>query len=341
MAKKKTTSKKKAGDVALSGEERVVVLCGDEVYGQEQKLKELRAAVEKASGEEPSVMRFEGKTAVLVDVLDELRSFSLMGGRKVVVVDGADAFITRYREQLERYAEDAADIAVLVLRAGTWNATWRVHKAIVKVGAVVKCERMGAAEAARWIGMHVSERYGVKLEVRAASLLVEHLGSDMGLLAAEAGKLAAGTPAGESITADRVEQMVGIASDEKAWEVQGALLSGSAGEAVGKVSELIDLAGVPEQVVGHFVADLVRKLHRAALMLGRGEPEFEVCKEMKVWGERQRAFVSAVKRLGSSGAGRLLGEYVELDGRGKSGFGRSRENLERFCVSFAVAVGRG
>ena len=49
-------------------------------------------------------------------MLDELRSFAMFGGAKLVVVRDADEFIGRYREPLEDYAAKPADSGTLVLR---------------------------------------------------------------------------------------------------------------------------------------------------------------------------------------------------------------------------------
>ena len=47
----------------------------------------------------PDVQRtdFDGETAQLAEMLDELRSFAMFGGGKLVTVRNADAFLTRFR----------------------------------------------------------------------------------------------------------------------------------------------------------------------------------------------------------------------------------------------------
>src|SRR5882757_10543380 len=58
----------------------------------------------------------DGERAELAEVLDEVRCFAMFGGQKVVVVQNADAFITRYREQLEDYVAKPSDSATWVFR---------------------------------------------------------------------------------------------------------------------------------------------------------------------------------------------------------------------------------
>ena len=98
--------------------------------------------------------------------------------------------------------------------------------------------------------------------------------------------------------------------------------------------ELVDLADQPKELLMYFVADLVRKLHAAAAMLQAGARPFDICRQLRVWGDRQDSFVAAARKLGVTGAARLLGVLVEMDRRSKRGFGEPVRNLERFCVLF-------
>src|SRR5688500_10614226 len=81
----------------------------------------------------------DGERAELAEVLDELRSFAMFGGGKVVVVRDADAFITRFREPLEEYVAAPSDSATLVLRLASLPRSQRIYKAIDKVGKVEDC----------------------------------------------------------------------------------------------------------------------------------------------------------------------------------------------------------
>src|SRR5688500_19550987 len=113
----------------------VHALVGSVSYLQLQKLSDILRKMP------PDVQRVdaEGERAELADVLDELRSFAMFGGGKLVVVRDADAFVSRYREQLEDYLEKPSNSATLVLRLSSLPANQRIYKAIAKVGAVESC----------------------------------------------------------------------------------------------------------------------------------------------------------------------------------------------------------
>ena len=338
---------------SLDATVRILALHGSETAIQKEKLDELRAALESEHGE---LLRFDfdGKLAELADVFDEVRGYSLMGGYKLVVVDPAEDFVKSHREALERYAQNPVDHATLVLRAGTWHKG-NLDKYIAKVGAVIKCEPPKPAEAVSRLVARAEEQ-GVKIDRPAASLLVDRLGVHLTRLYTEIDKLVAMASAatagkrGGKIDRAMVESAVGKSSDEKAWEVQEALLAamapkpaygrgdgvgGGGGAIIEKVRELIDLGGQPEVLVMYFVADLARKLAIGGQMKAAGEPDGAIGKTLKLWGPRQRLFMDVLKQVGAEGGARMLERALTADARSKSGFGSSGRNLEGLCVHLA------
>lgn len=328
----------KAKAPTLTGDERIVTLHGSDPFLQKEQLTAVRQLLEKR-GEEVDTLRLDGDRAEPSDVFDELRSFGLMQQYKLVVVESADKFVTDHRETLERYAADPVEIATLVLRCEKWNRSWKLSKAIEKIGAVVPCDSVSETAAERWVVDRAKKEHGCTIQASAASLLVERLGPDLGRLDTELAKLAVAAPQGTAISEADVEALVGRSSEKDAWDIQEALLSGDANRAVGKLAELIDLAGHHEQFMAYWFADLCRKLAKAASMAEQRVPDGQVCKALRVWPmDRQRPFMNAARKLGRRGSARALARITELDARAKSGFGNARRNLETFAVQFAAAV---
>lgn len=338
---RKTASKPAELDASV----RVLALHGPEEAIKKEKIDQVRAALEAEHGEVQK-FDFDGKTATLADVFDEVRGYSLMGGYKLVVVDPADDFVKAHRDALQRYAQNPVDHATLVLRAGTWHKG-NLDKDIAKVGAVIKCDPPKPAEAvARLVG-RAKDIHGITIDRPAAQLLVDRLGVHLTRLETELDKLAAmaGVGKGRKIDRPMVERSVGKSSDEKAWEVQESILAAMssggrpaenpAGEIVSKVRELIDVGGQPEVLVMYFVADLARKLAVGGQMLAAGEPEGVIAKALKLWGPRQRLFMGVLRGVGPDGGARMLDLALSADARSKSGFGPAGRNLEGLCVQMA------
>ena len=349
----------KAAKVELTAETRILALHGDEQAIQKEHLDTLRAVLTKAHGE-VDTYDFDGKTATLADVFDELRGYSLMGGYKVVVVDPADEWISAQRDSgaLERYVAGPVDHATLVLRCKGWKSTAKIEKAIAKQHTAIKCEPPKPAEAVTRLVARAKSRHGMKLDKPAAQLLVDRVGVRLVRLETEVDKLAAMAGGEGKTTIDRalVAAAVEKGSEEKAWAVQGpvlqALLEGGAGgdgrgarspggAALEKVRELIDLGGLPEVLVTYAVSDLTRQLAVGARMLAAGEGEARISQELRLWGPEKGLTLRAIRALGAERSAAALDRALTTDARSKSGFGTMLRNLECLCVSLGgPAAGR-
>src|SRR5258707_6414390 len=87
----------------------VCALVGSDAFLQLQKL----AVILERTSADAQRVDVDGERADLAEVLDEVRSFAMFGGGKVVVVQNADAFITRFREQLGEYLSHPSNNATL------------------------------------------------------------------------------------------------------------------------------------------------------------------------------------------------------------------------------------
>jgi DNA polymerase-3 subunit delta len=318
---------------------------------QREHLDALRAALEAAHGEVETTL-YDGRTAALADVLDELRSFSLMGRHKLVIVDEAEAFVTAHRGSLERYAQSPVDHATLVLRSPRWHPG-NLDKQIAQVGGVVKCDPLPPAGAVTWLQRRATQAHNAQLPTPAATELVRRLGTDLSRLDSELAKLAALAGPGKPITTDVIDQLVARSSDEQAWAIQEAVLSllhaqprqrglfkapeasatPTARAVIDKIHELVDLSGQPDVLVAYFVIDLFRKLHLATMMKQQGASDSQIAERFRLFGPRRTAFLAAVSRLDERRAAEFFDSVVQFDLRAKTGRGDFVRGLECFCAS--------
>ena len=148
----------------------VYALVGGDSFLQLQEL----AAISRELGKEAQRADFDGESAELADVLDELRCYSMFGGGcgKLVVVRNGDDFVSKYRSQLEDYVASPSDSGVLVLRLSSLPKTQRIYKLIEKMGRIIECEPPGEAGLVKWAIEHAKSTQRVTLAPDAAKLLV-------------------------------------------------------------------------------------------------------------------------------------------------------------------------
>jgi len=342
MAKKGTH---KSTQATLDATTRICVLHGAEQMRKQEAYDQLRTALTDVHGDIEPIL-FDGQTVPLADVLDELRTFSLMQSHKLVVVDEADQFVKRFREAMERYAKDPVDSGTLVLRSVRWNKG-NLDKAIAKVGAIVKCDALKPYEAVQWVTDRARRHHGTAIDRDAAQLLVERLGVHLMKLDTELGKLSVMAGQGNAIDSETVMAATGRASDEQAWVVQEAVLSAitsartgsdAAGRMIEKVRELLDVAGQDAVPLTWAMADLCRKFVHAGWLKQQGMNDAAIGKALKIWPPpRAQMFVKAIGKLNAAAAARLYDNILNRDARCKSGFGNAERHLECFCVDIGTA----
>ncbi len=336
----------KIDPASLSAATRFCALVGPEEMLKREALDNLRAALKAAHGDFDTSY-FSGPAATLADVLDEVRTYSLLQPFKMVVVDDAEAFLRNEasRLALERYAQAPVDQAVLVLRSVGFNFP-RLEKAMAGGGGVIRCEPMTRTQATSWLARRATGTYQRRLAPEAAALMVERLGADLMRLDSELGKLAVMAGDEEPITTPMIEQAVGRGSDEKAWAMQAAVLaaieqggqdmnSGVGRQMLEKVHELVDLAGNDEVPVYYAIADLMRKLCYAAILRQRGANDGQIARSLGLWGPAREAILAAAHKVPGALARRWFDRIMELDLRNRSSLGDALRNLEGFCALMA------
>jgi len=129
------------------------------------------------------VTRFDGEQVQVAQVLDELRTPTLFGEPRGVVVDEAgpllsgDALVA-----LAEYARAPVPGTLLVLQAASIDRRLKGAKALEGAAETIPCKPPHDREVAGWIGQHGRERYGLSMGRDAAEALRLRVGEDLGLL---------------------------------------------------------------------------------------------------------------------------------------------------------------
>ncbi len=239
----------------------VCVVFGDEPFLRRQALLGIRRAVLGGDEGDFSLSTFEGPAAELADVLGELATVAMFGpGQRLVVVQRADEFVSRYRGQLEDYVARPAGGGVLVLDVKSFPGNTRLYKAVAAEGLAIDCKCPAAARVARWLGAWARQAHQVELPQAAAETLVEMIGLELGLLDQELAKLALLTGPEGKIKPEMVGRLVGGWRARTTWEMLDAAL---AGELRGAMTQLDRLLASGESPVG-LLAQLSASLRRLA-----------------------------------------------------------------------------
>lgn len=321
----------------LDAATRILVLHGKERFFQLAYTDRLKQNIEQ-TGESVDVHLFDGDQAELADVLDECRSFGLIGGHKIVILDHADKLVQKdNRPLVERYAEAPTDGCTLVLRTETWRKG-NLDKLIERHGGLIKCDTPDPGTAAGWVRNRVTKHLGVEIDDRAAIALVERVGCELDRLAVETDKLAVAVNAGEPITLATIDAVVGKTREEEVWDIQRRLLTGDAEGAVAYLRDLVSTSRQPPTLIRWAIVDLVRKLHALSRAAATGGDLGAAGKALKLWGPSAEPTRRAGAALRPDAAGALLRRAIDTDVAAKTGLGDELLALETLSLRVIDAV---
>ena len=116
---------------------RIYVIAGKDESLVAARFQELLDTLLPAEQRMTGLFSVDGDEAAIAEVLDELRTTPFLTDRRIVAVRGADGFVSKHRERLERYFERPAATGVLVLTVSSWDARTRLAKMLPKVGELI------------------------------------------------------------------------------------------------------------------------------------------------------------------------------------------------------------
>lgn len=309
----------------------VYAIVGEDSFLQLQKL---RSIIESLP---PDVQRvdFDGATAELAEVLDELRLYAMFGGAKVVVLRNADEFVSRFREHVEDYLQHPAENSVFVLRFNTLPKTQRVYKFIDKAGKVEHCEKPTQAALPAWIQKHAASAYSLAVQSEAAAMLADLIGDNLGRLDTELAKLAITINPPAKLTAADVANLITFGREQEMWELTNALAQGNSTEAMKRWRQLMQTDPSSEFRATTWLTLWLEDVRYAISAKQSGER----ADPRKLWrykGDQLRHFLANCDRLGPVGLQRAVDRLAEMDRNSKTGVGVASTNVERFILDSAT-----
>lgn len=270
--------------------------------------------------------RYPGANVDFKTVHDELQMLSMFTSRKLVIVENADEFVTKFRPQLENYAEKPSRKSLLVLDVKTWRSNTKLAKKVAASGLTIECTELTGARLTNWLTSQARERYEKQLTRDAAQLMAELAGTGLGLLDQELGKLASYVGERERIDVDDVRKLVGGWKAETTWTMINAVRDGQVELALVCLAKLLQAGEAPQKIQGG-INYVFRKLAEATERARTGQPLRVALKEAGVYPKEIDLVEKALRRIGRQRAEEILELLAQTD-YGLKGGSRLPERLQ-------------
>jgi DNA polymerase-3 subunit delta len=289
----------------------VYVLYGDEDFLKREVVTALRKVVFETSENEFGLSTHAGESADFAAVRDELETLPFLSPRRMVVVENADPFVTRYRSALEKYFGHPSATGILVLIVKSWPSNTKLAKMIDSAGAI-SCKAPPVYKLPEWCVEWAKSRHGKELPLSAARLLVDLVGVEMGVLDQELAKLAIYVGSKPKITAADVDQLVGSSREQNTFKIFDAIGAGRPGEALTILDRLFEQGEEPLAILGAFNWQL-RRLAKVVGLRRQGVPLSDALDRAGVQEFAQRGVEQQLRHLGPQRAERLYDWLLEVD----------------------------
>ena len=320
------------------------VVHGDEAFLKRQVQLGLRRLVLGPDDDGFGVSSHAGDKATWAAVIDDLQTLPFLAPRRLVVVEQADPFVSRERGRLEKFVAGlpaGGEVkGVLVLDVQTWASNTKLAK-MVSDALVLVCKGPGSHSLPQWCVNWCIGRHGKQLSAPAAKLLVDLVGTEMGLLDQELGKLAVYVGAAPKIDARDVDHLVGRSRAENTWQIFDLIGAGKAGDALAFLDRLLDQGEEPLALLGAFSWRL-RQLAQATRLSAQGVPLQDALTRAGVrnFPAARQAAEQQLRHLGRRRLDRLYDWLLETDQGLKGGSQLPpRTLLERLVIRLARTRG--
>lgn len=275
----------------------------------------------------------DGDEASIAEILDELRTTPFLTDQRVVVVRGADSFISKHRDTLEKYFEKPSSIGILVLTVSGWDARTRLSKMLPKVGTLIELTPPPRWKLPEHLVQYAANKHKMRLAKDAAEMLVELIGEELAQLYNEVDKLVLFAHGEKEIRATHVESLIGHQHIYGAFEVIDAMIAGNAGQAIQRLRIMFEEDKNSEYtVVGAFAFHLRRMFQAKALLEKRISP-VDIAKQLKIWNKDR--FFAQLQRIALPQIAAFLEELAATDHATKTGQGQAPVLIEQLVLRLA------
>ena len=165
-----------------------------------------------------------GQDTDIGTIVAAAKRYPMMAEFQVIIVKEAQTL--RNMDELIYYLQKPQPTTVLVFchKHGTLDRRKKVAVEIEKTGRLFESKKLKDSMLPSFISNYVRSK-GTAIDVKAANMMVESIGSDLSRLASELDKLIIAKPQGDSpITPELVEDCVGISKDYNVFELKNALM---------------------------------------------------------------------------------------------------------------------
>jgi len=200
----------------------IYVLMGEEPFFIDQISDYIEDNLLEESEKSFNLIISYGKDTDVQTLISYAKRFPMMANHQVIIVKEAQNLdkIDDFQSYLENPLKST--ILILCYKYKTLDKRKTFTKSITKHGVLFESNKLYDNQLPDWIANYIKQK-GYSISPKAALLLSEYLGADLSRIVNELGKVMLNVPTKTEITAEHIEQNIGISKDFNVFELQKAI----------------------------------------------------------------------------------------------------------------------
>jgi len=268
------------------------------------------------------------------EVMDELRTLPFLTERRVVLVKGADKFVSENRELLEKYFDNPCPTGILILTVSSWHPQTKLAKKLPSVGKLLSVAQLKRWQLPRRLIQYARDAHDKTISEAAAELLVELTGDELVRLYSEVDKLALFAHSEKSITEQHIELLIGHNRIFSVFAVIDAVIAGDITQAIYRLRTMFAEDKTAEYTVVGAFAFHFRRMFGAKVLLENGIDTAEIAKRLRIWGDRD-SFFAQLRKVSLKQIGSILQQLAATDYAIKTGRAKAEVAAEQLVLRLA------
>ena len=264
------------------------------------------------------------------DILDELRTAPFLTEKRVVLIKGADDFVSKNRQLLEKYFDNPCRTGQLVLTITSWPSQTKLAKKLPNVGKLIKVAQPKRRQLPDHLIKYTSDAHDKKLTKPAAEFLIELTGDNLPRLYSELDKLALFAHTDKAIIPRHIESLIGHNRLFNAFAVIDAITAGNIAQAVDRLRNMFTDKSAEYTVIGAFAFHF-RRMFNAKVLLEKGVRPAEVAKSLRIWNNKD-SFFSQLHKMTLKQLGENLQQLAATDFEIKTGRTKAKVAAEQLVL---------
>ena len=318
-------------DLKTGNFKQVYLLYGEEAYLRNYYKNKLKQAL-VSEDDTINLNTYEGKGISIPALIDQAETMPFFAEHRLLLLEDT-GFFKGSCQELAEYLPTMPKESVMVFVESEVDKRGKLYKAVKSLGRVVELSRQNEKVLTNWV-LGLLQKEGVKITRSAMQLFLERAGDDMEHIARELDKLVAYTYGREGITAEDVDAICTVRTENKIFDMINAIAEKKQKRALDLYEDLLSLKEPPLRILA-LIARQFNLLMQVKDLRRQGFDQGEIASRAGIMGFVVRNCLRQAEYFSEKDLRRAVEECIRTEEAVKTGRLGDRLGVEMLIVKYS------